>query len=109
MFLQNLGDIQFQKVEKEVDPNCWLFTFSSKKQAAILDALKANQIIARPFWMPMNQLPMFQDNVYINKEDHSRSVHANSLSIPSSVNLTETQLAEVVKTIKSVFKSPILK
>ena len=36
----------FQKVEKEVDPNCWLFTFSSKKQAEILAKLKENQIIA---------------------------------------------------------------
>ena len=90
-------------MEKEVDPNCWLFTFSSSRQKVILDTLQAKQIIARPFWMPMNQLPMFLNNIYVNKEDHSRSIHANSLSIPSSVNLTETQLAEVVKTIKSVF------
>jgi perosamine synthetase len=101
--LGGVGDIQFQKVEKEVDPNCWLFTFSSSRQKVILDTLQAKQIIARPFWMPMNQLPMFQDNVYVNKDDHSRAVHANSLSIPSSVNLTEAQLAEVVKVIKSVF------
>ena len=101
--LEGIGDIKFQKVEKEVDSNCWLFTFSSNKQAKILEKLKANSIIARPFWMPMNQLPMFQNNYYINNQDHSRNVHLNSLSIPSSVNLSEKELSEVVTVIKSVF------
>jgi len=101
--LNGVGDIKFQKVEKEVDPNCWLFTFSSSKQAEILAALKANDIIARPFWYPMNQLPMFTENVYVTKSDHSRYIHANCLSIPSSVNLTEEDLAEVVRVIKSCF------
>ena len=101
--LNGVGDITFQKVEKEIDPNCWLFTFSSSKQAEMLTALKANEVIARPFWMPMNQLPMFQDNLYVQKYDHSRKVHANSLSIPSSVNLTEVEMDTVIKVIKSCF------
>lgn len=101
--LNGVGDITFQKVEKAIDPNCWLFTFSSSKQAEMLTALKANGIIARPFWMPMNQLPMFQDNLYVQKYDHSRKVHANSLSIPSSVNLTNTEMDIVIKVIKSCF------
>ena len=101
--LNEVGDITFQKVEKEIDPNCWLFTFSSSKQAEMLGALKSNGIIARPFWMPMNQLPMFQDNLYVQEQNHSRKVHANSLSIPSSVNLEEVQMEKVVKVIKSVF------
>lgn len=104
LHLSGVGDIRFQKIEKEVDPNCWLFTFSSAKQEQILAMLKANKIIARPFWVPMNQLPMFKDNYYINQHDSSRIIHANSLSIPSSVNLHESQLNEVVRVIKSVFK-----
>lgn len=101
--LDGVGDIKFQKVVDEVDPNCWLFTFFSKKQPEILVALKENNIIARPFWYPMNQLPMFVENEYITKADHARNIHANCLSIPSSVNLTESDLAQVVKIIKSVF------
>ena len=101
--LQGVGDIRFQKVHDDVDPNCWLFTFYSKKQVEILSALKANKIIARPFWFPMNQLPMFVDNEYINKDDHARDIHLNCLSIPSSVDLVEEQLAEVVRVIKGVF------
>ncbi len=101
--LNGVGDITFQKIKKEVDANCWLFTFSSNKQAELLKALKLNSITARPFWMPMNQLPMFQDNLYVYQQDYSRRVHANSLSIPSSVNLTNLEMDTVIKTIKSCF------
>jgi len=101
--LNGVGDIRFQKVEKEVDPNCWLFTFSSEKQADILKRLQAEKVIARPFWMPMNQLPMFTQKRYVSNVDHSRKVHAESLSIPSSVNLEEAQMAEVVRIVRSCF------
>lgn len=101
--LGGVGDIKFQKVTEGVDPNCWLFTFSTNKQAQILEALKTNDIIARPFWVPMNQLEMFKDLEYISKHDHSREIHRTCLSIPSSVNLTEAQIAKVVQVVKSVF------
>ena len=101
--LAGIGDIKFQKVEEAVDPNCWLFTFYSEKQPEILAALKENKIIARPFWYPMNQLPMFVDNEYVTKHDHARKIHTNCLSIPSSVNLTEDNLAEVVRVVKECF------
>lgn len=101
--LQDVGDICFQKVEKEVDPNCWLFTFSSSKQLELLEKLEEHKMISRPFWIPMNQLPMFKENIYISNYDHSRNVHANSLSIPCSVNITDEELECVVKVIKSCF------
>jgi len=102
-YLSGVGDIRFQKVEQEVDPNCWLFTFYSEKQGEILKALKENKIIARPFWTPMNQLPMFTSNTYVQHSDHSRDIHKNCLSIPSSLNLTDKELDTVVKVIKSVY------
>jgi len=101
--LGGIGDIRFQKVENEVDPNCWLFTFYTTRQKEILEALKKHSIIARPFWYPMNQLPMFTHNVYYTKNDHSRDIHLNCLSIPSSVNLTENELEKVVRVVKGCF------
>ena len=101
--LKGVGDITFQKIEKNVDPNCWLFTFSSSKQEKILQALKENNIIARPFWIPMNQLPMFQDNLYVNNNDYSKDVHQHSLSIPSSSGLELADMERVASVIKSVF------
>ena len=101
--LEGVGDIRFQKVVEEADPNCWLFTFYSQKQKEILKSLKDNMIIARPFWTPMHQLPMFLDNQYVNNNDHSRDIHKYCLSIPSSVDLTIEDLERVVQVIKSCF------
>jgi aminotransferase in exopolysaccharide biosynthesis len=101
--LAGVGDIKFQKIEAEVDPNCWLFTFYTKRQAAILMALKKEDIIARPFWYPMNQLPMFSENTYVTKNDYARDIHLNCLSIPSSVNLRQEDLEKVVRVIKECF------
>ena len=101
--LFGIGDIKFQKVRVEVDPNCWLFTFYTKKQSEILAKLKDNQIIARPFWTPMNQLPMFVDKKYISINNFSKDIHLNCLSIPSSISITRKQQEKVVQCIKSCF------
>jgi len=101
--LNGVGDIVFQKVTEGVDPNCWLFTCKSNRQAELLSALKDNSVIARPFWTPMNQLPMFEKNIFVTNENQSKDIHKTCLSIPSSVNLTEGDLERVVSVIKSVF------
>lgn len=101
--LNGVGDIRFQEVDTLVDPNCWLFTFRTKRQKKVLEALKANNIIARPFWRPMNQLPMFIGHGYISDHDHSRNVHAQCLSVPSSVGIKEDELGEVVRVVKNCF------
>ena len=101
--LEEVGDIRFQKVVDNVEPNCWLFTFYTQKQAEVLQTLKDEKIIARPFWTPMNQLPMFKDMIYVSDQDHSKDIHQYCLSIPSSVNLSKEDLQRVVTVIKSCY------
>jgi dTDP-4-amino-4,6-dideoxygalactose transaminase len=60
--------------------------------------------MSRPFWVPMNQLPMYKDKIYITKSDVSRSVHKKALSIPCSTGIQMSQLETVVKTIKDFYK-----
>lgn len=101
--LQGIGDIQFQEIPQGTDPNCWLFTFSTSRMRELLEYLNANGVQSRPFWMPMNQLEMFKDDIYVTETDISASVYANSISIPSSAGITEEQLETVVKTIKAFY------
>lgn len=102
--LAGVGDIKFQAIPEETDPNCWLFTFSTSRMRELLEYLNANGVQSRPFWMPMNQLAMFKEDIYITKTDVSASVYADSISIPSSVGITEGELEIVVKTIKDFYK-----
>lgn len=102
--LTGVGDISFQQVDKDVDCNMWLFTFMTSKQKEVLKLLNDNQMQSRPFWVPMNKLRMFKDDVYYNKEDKSDYIYQRCLSIPCSTNITDIELASVVEKIKSIYQ-----
>jgi perosamine synthetase len=101
--LTGVGDIRFQEIPADVDCNCWLFTIMTTKQKEVLKALNDVQMQSRPFWVPMNQLRMFTNDVYYNKEDKSNFIYQHCLSIPCSTNITDEEMAGVVEVIKSVF------
>ena len=101
--LQGVGDIGFQLVHDGVAPNEWLFTITTSSMQELLVYLNANGVMSRPFWIPMNQLPMYKNNLYINNSDVSARVHGSALSIPCSTNILKSDLEKVVATIKMFF------
>ena len=101
--LSNIGDIEFQEITKKVNSNWWLFTIKSEKQKILLKSLNENHLQSRPFWIPMNRLPMFKDELYVTENDISYKVYQNSLSIPCSTNITDKELTMVVDCIKNKF------
>jgi len=102
--LNGMGDIKFQKNDSNTDPNCWLFTFRTKKMRALLNHLNTNKIQSRPFWTPMNNLPMYKDLKYINTNDISNQIFKECISIPSSSNLTVYDQLTVISEIKNFYK-----
>ncbi|MDB4110575.1 LegC family aminotransferase [Amylibacter sp.] len=102
--LKNIGDIGFQLIQNEVESNEWLFTITTASMQQLLDYLNANGVMSRPFWTPMNQLPMYNNNLYINHSDVSAGVHRTALSIPCSTNILGSDLEKVVFTIKMFFE-----
>ena len=101
--LGNVGDITFQKVSDDVKPNWWLPTIMTEKQKQVLKILNDNKMQSRPFWVPMNQLRMFKDDIYYTKDDVSNYIYSKCLSIPCSTNITDDDLMSVVLKIKEVF------
>ncbi|HOZ68255.1 MAG TPA: LegC family aminotransferase [Chitinophagaceae bacterium] len=99
--LTGVADIRFQQELPDVNTNGWLFTIQTDKQKALLDHLNANKILSRRFWMPMNKLPMYKDCVYIRHIDRSDYIYNTCLSIPSSTNITDEELAIVTREIKA--------
>ena len=102
--LSGIGDIIFQESEVDSQPNCWLFTFRTTKMRELLHYLNSKNIQSRPFWTPMNNLPMYQDLIYINENDISNSLFKECISIPSSSNLTDSDQRQVISEIKNFFK-----
>ena len=103
--LNGIGDIEFQEVNNAVDHNCWLVTIKTSRSKELLKYLNERQIQSRPFWVPMNQLPMFKEDIYVQNKDISKTVYENCLSIPSSVGITDNQLNEVIEAIKTFYKA----
>jgi dTDP-4-amino-4,6-dideoxygalactose transaminase len=102
--LNGVGDIVFQEVSEDVSANCWLFTFRTNQMRPLLEFLNANGVQSRPFWMPMNQLEMFKNELYISDFDNSSEIYKTAISIPSSAGITQEQMKEVVTKIKEFYK-----
>jgi aminotransferase in exopolysaccharide biosynthesis len=101
--LSGVGDISFQQVSDDVNPNWWLPTIKTTKQREILKLLNDNKMQSRPFWVPMNQLNMFKNDLYYNKTDRSAFLYQHCLSIPCSTNITNAELNAVCDKIKEAF------
>jgi perosamine synthetase len=101
--LEGVGDIKFQEVSADVKPNWWLPTIFTAKQKEVLKILNDNKMQSRPFWVPMNQLQMFTENIYYNHTDRSNFVYQHCLSIPCSTYITNDDLKAVAAKIKECF------
>jgi perosamine synthetase len=98
-----IGDIRFQSVNTEVNCNEWLFTIRSGMQKKLLKQLNEAKLQSRPFWVPMNQLPMFANELYYTENEVSNELYQSCLSIPCSTYISDQEMENVVVTIKSVF------
>lgn len=101
--LSTISEIIFQDHIEDSDPNCWLFTFRTPRMRKLLEYLNNNGIQSRPFWTPMNRLPMYSNLKYINNSDVTGKIFSECISIPSSSNLTEIQQEEVINKIKRFY------
>ena len=101
--LVGVGDIDFQVSSGLVSPNHWLFTVTTEKMEELLATLNNNGVMSRPFWAPMNTLPMYADSTYVHDGDVSRRIHKKALSIPCSTNLSSNDQWAVINEIKRFF------
>ena len=102
--LRGVGDIKFQMNDQNSNPNHWLFTFRTKKMRELLNYLNNKKIQSRPFWTPMNNLPMYKKLIYIKKNDISNKIFNECISIPSSSNLSSSDQEIVISEIKNFYK-----
>ena len=101
--LNDIGDIRFQKIHSDVKSNEWLFTIRTNQSADLMNYLNKKGIMSRPFWMPMNMLPMYSNKIFFNKENKSRSVHESCITLPCSTNITEAELNKVAEEIRNFY------
>ncbi len=101
--LEGVGDISFQQVSENVNPNWWMPTIKTSRQRDVLKILNDHKMQSRPFWVPMNQLRMFTNDIYYQQNDRSDFVYKHCLSIPCSTYITDEDIMAVCAKIKEVF------
>jgi perosamine synthetase len=92
-----------QKILADVNPNYWLYTIKIPRAKSLLAHFKNLAIEARPFWVPMNQLPANESDLYYTKTDVSNQIYDTCVSLPCSTNITDEQLEIVVKNIEQFY------
>lgn len=102
--LGRLDGIGFQETLPGVDANQWLFTIRAPRQRDLLRYLNGLKIESRPFWVPMNQLPMLRNDVYVTERNVSQSVYENCLSLPCSTGITDEQIEEVCRAVEAFYQ-----
>ena len=103
--LEGTGDISFQQITDGVQSNWWLPTIKTAQQQAVLRILNENKMQSRPFWVPMNQLPMFKKNIFYHTNNRSDYVYRHCLSVPCSTNISDDEIRAVCDKIKEVYKN----
>jgi perosamine synthetase len=92
-----------QEILADVNPNYWLYTIKIPRAKSLLAHFKNLAIEARPFWLPMNQLPANESDLFYTITDVSNQIYDTCVSLPCSTNITDEQLEIVVKHIEQFY------
>lgn len=84
---------------------CWLYTILVNAEeygcdrSALFQRLTEKEIQARPLWQPLHHSPAHPESLAYHIEV-ADDIHRKALSLPSSVGLSEQEMARVVKVIR---------
>lgn len=101
--LNGIKGFRPQAMTEHVKSNCWLYTAVFERSKELSAYLDQHGIQTRPFWVPMNQLPAFANDIYYNANDVAGNVYNKCVSLPCSTNLTDDEVAEVISKIKEFY------
>ncbi len=93
-----------QQILTDVQPNNWLYTVKLPRTKELLNYLAEHKIEARPFWIPMNQLPACVSDLYISHNNHSEHIYQSCVSLPCSTGIKNEELIQVVELVTEFYK-----
>ncbi|MCA6436316.1 MAG: LegC family aminotransferase [Bacteroidetes bacterium] len=93
-----------QIITDGVKQNNWLQTFVFPDSKDLMKKLTDEKIQVRPFWVPMNQLQMFNKEIYVSINDIAGSIYNTCVSIPCSTGITNQEVEKVISSILGFYK-----
>lgn len=92
--------------EKNTTPNYWFSSFKFSKSTSLKFYLEKNGIQTRDFFYPLSLQPCYKnrEDVIIDGDSlNSCKLYSQSLSLPSSFNLTNRQQKYIIRRIKEFY------
>ena len=102
--LNKIDGVVGQTTNPKVMPNHWLYTIKVRRKTELLAYLHDHEVEVRSLWVPMNQLKMFQNDIYISKHDQSKKLHRECICLPCSTGITKDQTDFVIQKITEFYK-----
>ncbi len=93
-----------QVITEHVKQNNWLQTFVFPDSKNLMKKLTEQKIQVRPFWVPMNQLQMFNEEIYVSNNDIAGGIYNTCVSIPCSTGITNQEVEKVISSILGFYR-----
>lgn len=106
--LSHIRGLTFMPELKDTKSNRWLTVLTVNEREAgvsanyVLQALKLQNIEARPVWKPLHLQPLFSGTSYYAHKDQnvSEQLFSTGICLPSGSNLSEEELTRVINCVK---------
>ena len=99
------GIIQVHPEPENCESTFWMYTVLLDRPARpVVDALGRQQIVSRPLWRPMTELPAMQGATSWGDLPQTKICCSNSISLPCSVNLPQEDQTLVIQSLLDILR-----
>ncbi|WP_234733903.1 LegC family aminotransferase [Tellurirhabdus bombi] len=91
--------VQFQEITLGTVSNAWHCALLTRKRSDLISFLASENIESRPLWIPINELPIFKNDAYINRNNNAKKVSESGIMLPCSTSATNEQIERVCESV----------
>lgn len=102
--LMLIEGIKIQQINPDVVSNCWQYVALFPEKLKLIKYLQMQKIEIRPLWIPINRLPIFINDLYVSKHNHSSKISEMGLMLPCSTSITDHEIDEVINSIFTFYQ-----
>jgi len=106
------SEVQLRPSREGFESVCWLVTallpgqWSAERQASLFARLRQKQIDARPFFVPLHEMPPYQGLRFVSRDGPvSSHLAAKGICLPSSGKLTRDDITRVVEALLEAIRN----
>lgn len=103
--LTKIEGVKIQQIKDNIFSNCWQYVALFPNKLELIKHLQHQKIEIRPLWIPINQLPIFSKDLYINDLDNAQKVSQMGLMLPCSTSITNQEIEKVIESILTFYQT----